>query len=382
MRTPIDAFLLARLEAKGLVVLPPMPTATALLAAGLFRSGRVASDAGRDRPFLADAAPDAYDRLIDRLLDSPHYGERWGRHWLDAAGYVDTIGVRQRRQRSSSLATGPGSTAIMSCRPSIPTNPTTGFCSNSLPAMNWSIGAMPTKFTPEIKELLVATGFLRPAADNTVENELNTADIRHQILYDTVQTFSTNVLGLTIHCAQCHSHKFDPIAQADFYRLLAIFTPAYNVQNWKKVDERFLPDVSPLEKQEIDQHNAEIDRQIAELNRANRRNPAIPCGRNCSKGNWRLLPEAIRQDTRTAVETPAEKRNEVQKYLAEKLGPQLPSSPRKSPPLSTRPGKAAIAQREQQIAALNATLAKLRQDPGVVGRGCGAGGLSVPPRGI
>ena len=88
-------------------------------------------------------------------------------------------------------------------------------------------------FTPEIKELLIATGFLRQASDVTYAAELNTSDIRHQVLFDTVQIVTSNLMGLTVHCAQCHSHKFDPISQADYYRLAAFFAPAYDPQNWK-----------------------------------------------------------------------------------------------------------------------------------------------------
>src|SRR5262249_50865270 len=122
-----------------------------------------------------------------------------------------------------------------------------------------------TTFTPQIKELLIATGFLRQASDVTYAYELNTSDIRHQVLFDTVQIVASNLLGLTVHCAQCHSHKFDPIAQADYYRLAAFFAPAYDPQNWKHSHERFLVDVSPRDKQAIDAHNTEVDRQVAEV---------------------------------------------------------------------------------------------------------------------
>ena len=349
VRTPIDAFVLARLEAKGLTSSPDADRAALLRRVYFDLVGLPPPPEEIDR-FLADTATDAYDRLIDRLLDSPHYGERWGRHWLDAAGYVDTIGsdndaaiIKPRdgawRYRDYVVS------AFNSDKPY------DRFLLEQLAGDELVDWRNAEKFTPEIKELLVATGFLRSAADNTIENELNTADIRHQILYDTMQTFSTNVLGLTIHCAQCHSHKFDPLAQADFYRLLAIFTPAFNVQNWKKVDERFLPDVSPLERQEIERHNAEIDKQTADLNRqiAEIRNPVR---QKLFDGKLALLPEAIRQDTRTAVETPAEKRNEVQKYLADKLGPQLVVKPEEIAAALDEAGKAAISQREREIAAL------------------------------
>src|SRR4029079_19304701 len=99
-------------------------------------------------------------------------------------------------------------------------------------------------------------------ADVTYAVELNTADIRYQVLFDTVQIVASNVLGLTDHCAQCHDHKFDPILQQDYYRLAAFFTPAYDVQNWKHSKERSLPDVAERVKRSIDTHNAEVDRRV------------------------------------------------------------------------------------------------------------------------
>jgi len=352
VRTPIDAFLLARLEAKGLTFSPDADRAVLLRRVYFDLLGLPPSPEEIDA-FLLDKADDAYDRLIDRLLDSPHYGERWGRHWLDAAGYVDTIGsdndaaiIKPRdgawRYRDYVVS------AFNSDKPY------DRFLLEQLAGDELVDWRNADKFTSETKELLVATGFLRSAADNTIENELNTADIRHQILYDTVQTFSTNVLGLTIHCAQCHSHKFDPIAQADFYRLAGIFTPALNVQHWIKVDERFLPDVSPREKQQIDKYNADVEQQIAELNRqlTEIRNPVR---QKLFDGKLSQIPEAIRQDTRTAIETPADKRSEVQKFLADKLGPQLAVNPAEIAAALNDAGKAAVAQREGQIAALNGT---------------------------
>jgi len=350
VRTPIDAFLLARLEARGLTISPDADRAVLLRRVYFDLLGLPPSPQEIDA-FLLDTADDAYDRLIDRLLDSPHYGERWGRHWLDAAGYVDTIGsdndaaiIKPRdgawRYRDYVVSSFNSD------------KPYDRFLLEQLAGDELVDWRNVEKFTPEIKELLIATGFLRSAADNTIEKELNTADIRHQILYDTMQTFSTNVMGLTIHCAQCHSHKFDPIAQADFYRLLGIFTPALNVQHWIKVDDRCLPDVSPREKQEIDKHNSDVDRQISELNRqvSEIQNPARQklFDRKLAK-----IPEAIREDTRTAIETPAEKRNEVQKFLANKLGPQLAINPADTTASLDDAGKSAVAQREGQIAALN-----------------------------
>jgi hypothetical protein len=350
VRTPIDAFLLERLEAKGLSFSADADRAALLRRIYFDVIGLPPPTEEIDR-FLADAAPAAYEQLIDRVLDSPHYGERWGRHWLDAAGYVDTIGSDNDaaiiKPREGAWRYRDYVVSAFNCD-----KPYDRFLLEQLAGdelVDWRTAAT---FTPEIKELLIATGFLRPAADNTGENELNTADIRHQIVYDTLQTVSTNVLGLTIHCAQCHSHKFDPISQADFYRFLAIFAPAYNVQNWKKVDERFLPDVSPTEKEAIDRHNAQIDRQVGDLNRqlADVRNPAR---QKLLEARLVTLPEVIRQDVRTALETAADKRNEVQKYLADKLGPLVSVKPEDVAAALDEAARSAVANCEREIAGLN-----------------------------
>ncbi len=121
------------------------------------------------------------------------------------------------------------------------------------------------RYRPRDVELLIATGFLRQAADVTYAPELNTSDIRHQVLFDTVQTVASNVLGLTVHCAQCHTHKFDPISHADYYRLAGLFLPAYDPHNWLHSKERTTFDVPPRQRAAIDAANAGIDRQVAAL---------------------------------------------------------------------------------------------------------------------
>jgi len=352
VRNTIDAFLLAKLEEKDLAFAPEADRVTLIRRASLDLIGLPPTPTEIDS-FLADTSPDAWEKLIDGLLDSPHYGERWGRHWLDAAGYVDTTGS-DNDAGIINIREGAWQYRDYIVRAFNSDKPYDQFLLEQLAGdelLDWRNAA---KFTPEMKELLIATGFLRPAADTTFAPELNTADIRHQVLYDTLQTFSSNVLGLTMHCAQCHSHKFDPIAQADYYRLLAIFAPAYNVQNWKKADERFLPDVSSAEKQEIESHNAGVDRQVAELT-SQVTDIRKPIRQKLFDTKLALLPETIRKDTQTAIETPAEKRNEVQKYLAEKLGPAVIVKPEEITAALDDEGKRAVAQREQQIGHLQGT---------------------------
>ena len=174
--------------------------------------------------------------------------------------------------------------------------------------------------------MLIATGMLRTAADETLQNELNTADIRQAVLEHTMEVVSSNLLGLTVNCARCHSHKFDPIPQEDYYRLLAIFSPAFNPQSWLQPAQRELPDISLAEKAKAEKHNEEIEKQIAEQNAkiVALRKPYEDrlFGERLSK-----IPEAIRADTQAAVQAPPEKRNEVQKYLADKFAAALNVSP-------------------------------------------------------
>jgi len=208
-RNPIDRFVLARLERDGLRPSPEADRATLIRRLGLDLVGLPPTIAEVDA-FVADDRPDAYDRLVSRLLDSPQYGERWARRWLDGARYADTNGYEKDRERSI------------------------------WPYRDWVIRAlnddMPfDRFTVEqiAGDLLpgatpaqkVATGFHR----NTMINEeggIDVEEFRFASLVDRVATTGAVWLGLTVQCAQCHTHKYDPITQRDYYRFLAFFDDA------------------------------------------------------------------------------------------------------------------------------------------------------------
>ncbi|MBI1918716.1 MAG: PSD1 domain-containing protein [Planctomycetes bacterium] len=352
VRTPIDAFLLRRLEEKGLSFSPDADRLMLVRRVYHDLIGLPPSPQEVDA-FLNDSSPDAYEKLIERLLASPHYGERWGRHWLDAAGYVDTIAT----DNDAAIITereGIWKYRDYVIRSYNQDNPFDRFLLEQLAGdelVDWRNAAA---FTPEIKELLTATGFLRQASDVTYAAELNTSDIRHQVLFDTVQIVTSNLLGLTVHCAQCHSHKFDPISQADYYRLAAFFAPAYDPQNWKHSNERVLFDVSAHDKQAIDANNAEVDRQVAEL----RKQIAAlrhPLERKLFEAKLATLPDSIRVDTKNALEMPAERRNVVQKYLAEKLGPLLKVTPAEVDRVLDEAVRRKITALNKRVVALTAT---------------------------
>ncbi len=352
IRTPIDAFVLQALEHKGLALSPEADPVMLVRRVYSDLIGLPPTPAEVDA-FLGDPSPSAYQELVDRLLASPHYGERWGRHWLDAAGYVDTIGsdndagIIEERERIWNYR----DYVVRSLNSDKPFD---RFLREQLAGDELVDWRHAPHFTPEIEECLVATGFLRQAADVTYAPELNTADIRHQVLYDTVQIVAGNLLGLTMHCAQCHSHKFDPISQADYYRLAAFFTPAYDAQNWKHSKERFLVDVSESDRQVIDRHNADVNRQIADL-RAQIAAIRTPFEQAVFQSKLAALPEAIRADTRVALETPADQRSEVQKYLAEKFEPQLKVTPTEVEAALDDDARAKTAKLNEPIAGLEAS---------------------------
>lgn len=327
VRTPVDSFLLEKLEAKNLGFADDADRATLLRRAYLDLWGLPPTLEALDG-FAADQGPDSYELLLDRLLASPRFGERWGRHWLDVVGYTDTIGFDQD---SANIMQSDGKWRyrdyVIGCLNE--DLPYTRFVTEQLAGDELVDWRNAPRFTPEIVRLLTATGYLRTARDQTHEDVGNIPQNYFGILNDTLAIVGNSLLGLTLHCAQCHNHKFDPLPQQDYYRLMAVFTPAYNPLDWrpvypwaKDIQDRSLADVSAVELAEIDQHNREVDRQIAALQS---RLAAVrePHEARLREPKLETLPEAIRSDTLAAVKTPAENRNDVQKYLADKFEPLL-----------------------------------------------------------
>jgi hypothetical protein len=353
VRTPVDRFVLAKLETLNLSVSPDADRLTLLRRASLDLIGLPPSREEAEE-FLADPNPDAYERLIDRLLASPHFGERWGRHWLDWAGYVDTLGGDND---AGIIKLGEGKWLYRDyvVRSFNGDKPYKRFLTEQLAGDELVDWRTAIHFTPEIKELLVATGFLRSSADDTDENELNTPDVRHAVLQRTGEVAANTLLGLTVNCAKCHDHKYEPISQQDYYRFMAIFSPAFNPQQWPQPKERALPDVSVKDKAEMEKHNRPFDQQIEELKKRQvelRR----PYQERLLETKLARLPEQIRADAKVAVETPVEKRTEIQIYLANKFERELTVKPIEVTAALTETDKATLADLDGKIAGLNGKL--------------------------
>jgi hypothetical protein len=318
VRNAIDSFLLAKLEEKGLAFSPEANRINLIRRVSFDLTGLPPSPDEVDA-FVRDKSPDAWTHLIDRLLASPHFGEKWARHWLDAAGYVDAMGLDHV---VSNIQYGDGKWRYRDYVVNAlnEDKPYDRFITEQLAGDELVDWRSARKFTPEIQNLLTATGFLRTASDDTDIPEVNTADIRYTLIQTTIRNVSTNLLGMTVGCAQCHSHKYDPIPQLDYYRFMAIFAPAYNVQSWLAPKDRMLPDVSASDKEEIDRFNAEIDKQVAPFKKqiADLRRTYED---RLLDEKLAVLPEPLRADLKTALKTDDKKRTPVERYLVAKLGP-------------------------------------------------------------
>lgn len=203
-RNPIDAFVLARLEKEHWQPAPEADRATLLRRLSLDLTGLPPTLTELDA-FLADRAPGAYERQVERLLASPHYGERWGRHWLDVARYADTNGYEKDQPRS-----------IWPYRDWV-----IRALNSDLPFDQFIIDQLAGDLLPNpTLDQRVATGFLRNSVLNQ-EGGIEPEQFRVEALVDRVDTLGKACLGLTLNCCQCHNHKFDPFTQKEYYQLFA-----------------------------------------------------------------------------------------------------------------------------------------------------------------
>jgi hypothetical protein len=203
-RNPIDLFVLARLEKEQLAPSPEAGKSALIRRLSLDLTGLPPTLKELD-DFLSDRAPDAYQKVVERLLASPHYGERWGRHWLDVARYADTNGYEKDKPRS-----------IWPYRDWV-----IDAFNRDLPFDQFATEQLAGDLLPSATlEQRVATGFLRNAMLNQ-EGGIEPEQFRVEALIDRIDTLGKSFLGLTLNCCQCHNHKFDPFTQKEYYQLYA-----------------------------------------------------------------------------------------------------------------------------------------------------------------
>jgi hypothetical protein len=210
VRNEIDRFILARLEQEGLKPSAEADRVTLLRRLSLDLIGLPPSPEEVDS-FVADQSPDAYEKQVDRLLASPHYGERWGRHWLDAARYADSDGFEKDKSRQVWFYRDWVINAL----------------NRDLPYDRFVIEQIAGDLLEKpTQDQIVATGFLRNSMINE-EGGVDPEQFRMEAMFDRMDAIGKGVLGLTIQCCQCHNHKFDPIKQIDYYRMFAFLNNSH-----------------------------------------------------------------------------------------------------------------------------------------------------------
>jgi len=212
-KNAIDNFILARLEKEGLKPSAEAEKITLLRRISLDLIGLPPSIKDVEA-YLADQSPDAYQKQIERLLASPHYGERWGRHWLDGARYADSDGFEKDKPRSA----WPYRDWVINA------------VNRDLPYDQFVIEQIAgDQLANPTQEQIVATGFLRNSMINE-EGGVDPEQFRMEAMFDRMEAIGKSVLGLTVQCCQCHTHKYDPITHDEYYRLFAFLNNDHEAQ--------------------------------------------------------------------------------------------------------------------------------------------------------
>ncbi len=318
-RTSIDSFVIAQLEKQNLgLALESQPRR--LVRRLYFDLLGLPPSPKELHRFLADTRPGAYERLVDRLLASPRFGERWARYWLDTVGYTDTVSYDGDTNFIPGFINGRWRYRDYVIDSLNADKPYDQFLTEQLAGdelIDWRDSA---SFNSEVISTLAATGFWRNSEDRS--DSAKEIVYKWSLLHDTMQTFGTSLLGLTLRCARCHSHKHEPIPQEDYYRLLSLITPAFNIENWKTPKERALPALSAADKVVIDKHNAAVENEAAALGKCA---TAIreACHKRLREEKLGRVAAEVRDAVRAAFEIKVQKRTPKQQSLVQQYADQL-----------------------------------------------------------
>ncbi len=257
---PVDSLVAGAMAAEGLRPSPEASREVLLRRATFLVTGLPPSEA-EVGAFVADARPGAWERVVDRLLASPRHGERWGKLWLDAAGYADSNGYFNA-DSDRPLAFRYRDYVIRSVNQNKPFDQ---FVREQLAGDELSGWQPGQPVSAGVVELLEATHFLRNGQDGSGESDGNPDEVRvdrYYALESAVQVVGTSLLGLTLQCAKCHDHKFEPLTQREYYGLQAFLYPAFHVEKWTKPNERIVRAAMPGELEAWKEREAGVDREV------------------------------------------------------------------------------------------------------------------------
>ncbi len=292
--TPVDTFVLARMRDKQLTPSPPVDRIQLIRRVTYDLIG-LPPTPDEVKAFVADASPEAYSKVVDRLLASPHYGERWGTKWLDIVRYADTNGYELDKDRTHAWRYR--DYVIDSFNKD---KPFTRFIQEQIAG---------DEMFPGNNEALIATGYLRAGSEHLVSGNIDPEESRQEVLTEIATNVGQTFLAMTVNCARCHNHKFDPILQADFYRLQAVFAGA------KGDDVEY---ATPSEKKESEAKIAEYKKRISPVEEA-LKELAKPYAEKIKEERKAKLDAALRE----ALDLPKDKRTPEQQTLAKNAESQI-----------------------------------------------------------
>jgi hypothetical protein len=265
LRTPIDRFIQKTLEDRGLAIGPEADRGVLIRRVSIDLLG-VPPTPEEIEVFRSDDRPDAYERMVDRVLASPRYGERWGKYWLDAAGYADSNGYFSA-DSDRPLAYRYRDYVIRAFKEGRPLDRIVReqLAGDELVDFRRSRDVDPASETIDAIE---ATHFLRNSQDGTGESDGNPDEVRadkYAVLDGTIQILGSSLFGLTFQCARCHDHKFEPITQAEYYQLQSILFPAFDVGHWVKPNDRVVAVAPRALRERWEAQEKAIDQEVARL---------------------------------------------------------------------------------------------------------------------
>ena len=309
---PVDRFILAEASRKGLALAPEADRRTLIRRVTLDLTGLLPTLQEVDA-FVKDASPLAYEQLVERLLASKNYGERWARHWLDVVGYADSNGFTE----ADSVRPYAWRYRDYVIRAMNDDKPWNEFIQEQIAGDELASAThgdyQQAVLDPKRTDQLIATAFLRMAPDGTGDTVDDPKLAKNQVIAEQIRVLSSSLMGMTVACAQCHDHRYDPITQADYYRLRAIFDPAFHWEAWRNPAQRLYSLYSPQERAKA----AEIEAQAKEIE-VEARAMSKKFLDEIFEVEIKKVPQAEQAAFRVARNTPVAKQTPEQKALIKK----------------------------------------------------------------